>query len=136
MSNHPSCSPGQTDLTSSFRAANRGRTGRVGGAKEEVANNFPISYLQENDDGWPRLSEACPGCEPLRIPGHAALCPGHPAENSGSYYSPIPKYCDSALFSDAPVSSLALGGRHSGVCLLQFNTTGLHPSPGCQWLSA
>ena len=36
------------------------------------------------------LSEACPGCERLRIPGHAALCPGHPVQKSGSYYSPIP----------------------------------------------
>ena len=29
-----------------------------------------------------------PGCERLRIPGHAAVCPGHPAEKSGSYCSP------------------------------------------------
>ena len=64
--------------------------------KEEVANNFPISYLQENDDGWPGAERSVPGCERLRIPGHAALCPGHTAEKSGSYYSPIPEsgsYC-------------------------------------------
>ena len=61
-------------------------------AKERVANNFPISYSRENNDGWPGQSAACPGRERLRIPGHAALCPGHPdADRSESCYSPITK---------------------------------------------
>jgi Protein of unknown function (DUF1501) len=58
-----------------------------------------VRFVTVTDGGWDihqdnfksmGLSEACPGCERLRIPGHAALCPGHPAEKSRRYYSPIP----------------------------------------------
>ena len=58
--------------------------------------SFPVSVkaLERNKRiliEWPGQGGACPGCECLRIPGHAPLCPGHAgADNSGSYYSPIP----------------------------------------------
>ena len=39
---------------------------------------------------WRYSRFACPGYQRLRIPGHAALCPGHPdADKAGSCYSPI-----------------------------------------------
>jgi hypothetical protein len=32
----------------------------VAAAKEQTENNFPISYMQENDEGWPVQRRPCP----------------------------------------------------------------------------
>jgi hypothetical protein len=64
----PSCSPCQTDVSSSFLPAHRGRTGRVGRAE-----------YRDSDPGRPRRPTGSSGSRNLPIPSRFSSRPGAPS---------------------------------------------------------